>query len=265
LNEGRIKLCVQETMNEKVMYGILAATSLALVGCQTADGYSNNTGTGALLGGALGAAAGAIIGNQSGHGHGGGSNAAEGALIGGAFGAITGGLIGSSMDQEQRARLRAQAPQTYQRIDQGQPLGVADVKALARAGVSDDVIISQIRNSRTVYRLTAPEIIELHEAGVSPKVIEFMINTPTTVGGAASAPVQSTVVVASAPPPPPVETIVVAPGPGYVWVGGEWEWHGRWVWVGGHWVYPPRPHVVWVSGTWYSGPRGWCRRPGYWR
>jgi hypothetical protein len=47
--------------------------------------------------------------------------------------------------------LRAQAPQTYTRVEQGQPLAVADVKALAKAGVSEDVITSQIQNSHTVY------------------------------------------------------------------------------------------------------------------
>ena len=69
----------------------------------------------------------------------------EDALIGAAAGALAGGLIGNSMDREQEARLRAQAPQTYARVDQGQPLSVADVKSLAKAGISEDVIISQIK------------------------------------------------------------------------------------------------------------------------
>ena len=91
------------------------------------------------------------------------------------------------MDQDQQARLRAQSPQTYVRVDQGQPLGVADVKALAGAGISDDVIISQIRNSRTVYHLSAADIIDLHNSGVSDRVVNYMINTPTTAGAAAPA------------------------------------------------------------------------------
>ena len=55
---------------------------------------------------------------------------------------------------------------------------MADVKVLGKAGLSDEVIISQIRNSRTVYHLTAAEIIGLKESGVSDKVIDFMVNTP---------------------------------------------------------------------------------------
>ena len=116
-----------------------------------------------------------------------GRHAGEGALIGAAAGMIAGGLIGNSMDQQQQEQLRQQAPQTYVRVDQGQPLGVADVKALAKAGISEDVIISQIRNSRTVYHLSAADIIDLRNAGVSDKVIDYMINTPSTAGAAAPA------------------------------------------------------------------------------
>jgi hypothetical protein len=58
-----------------------------------------------------------------------------------------------------------------------QRLGVADVKALAKAEVSDEVIISQIKNTRSVFRLTTAEIIDLKDSGVSQRVIDFMINT----------------------------------------------------------------------------------------
>jgi hypothetical protein len=54
---------------------------------------------------------------------------------------------------------------------------VADIKALAKAGISDEVIVSQVRNSRAVFHLTTAEILELKEGGVSEKVIDFMINT----------------------------------------------------------------------------------------
>ena len=183
----------------------LAASALVWAGCEYPNGDPNYTGSGALIGGGAGAVTGAAIGGPR---HGG-----EGALIGAAVGALTGGLIGSSMDQQQRERLRQQAPQTYTRVDQGQPLSVADVKALAQAGVSDDVIISQIRNSHTVYHLGAADIIDLRNAGVSNPVIDCMINTPTTAGAASSA---GTVYVDGPPPPPPAETIVVAPGPDYI-------------------------------------------------
>jgi hypothetical protein len=231
--------------------GLAAVTAaVVLTGCETPGGYPDQTATGALAGGAIGAVSGAVIG---------GRHAGEGALIGGALGAVTGGLIGHALDQQQEAALRAQAPQTYVRVEQGQPLGLADIKALAKAGISDDVIISQIRNTHTAYHLSAADIIDLHDSGVSQKVIDFMINTPSSAAVAAPA------VPAGSPPPPPSETVVVAPGPGYVWVPGDWTWRDGWVWVGGYWAWPPYPGAVWVRGYWRGGPYGWRRMPGHWR
>ena len=71
-----------------------------------------------------------------------------------------------------------------------QPMGLPDIKMLAKSGVSDEVILSQIRNSHSVYRLSAAEILDLKDAGVSEKVIDFMINTPSLYHS-------------SRPPPPP--------------------------------------------------------------
>ena len=143
-------------------------------------------------------------------------------------------------------------------------LAVADVKALAQAKLGDDVIISQIRNSHTVYHLSAADIIDLRNAGVSNRVIEFMIGTPSTAGG--SVVTQSgTTYVTQAPPPVPVETMVVAPAPGYVWVGGEWIWNGRWVWSAGHWAYPPHLGAIWIGGSWGHSHHGWHHMTGGWR
>ena len=202
----------------------VAASAMLLTGCESPNGTPDNTASGALMGGAVGAISGAAIGGPR--------NGGAGALIGAAAGALAGGTIGHSMDLDQQERLRAQAPQTYGRIEQGQPLSTADIKALAKSGVSDDVIISQIRNSHTIFHLSTSDIIDLHSSGVNEKVIDFMINTPSMVGtssGTASAS-QTTTYVTVAPPPPPVERVVIAPAPGYVWIDGEWIWDGRWVW-----------------------------------
>lgn len=237
---------------------LCALTALvALTGCETPYGTPDRTGTGALAGGAIGAFSGAVIG---------GRHAGEGALIGGAIGAITGGLIGHSMDQEERERLRAEAPQTYVRFEQGQPLAVADVKAMVSAHVGDNVIISQIQSTRSVYHLSAADIIDLHDAGVSETVIQYMVNTANTANTAIPAPpVPQGEEVTQAPPAPQTEAVVVAPGPGYIWVPGEWQWHGGWVWIGGYWALPPHPSAIWVEGYWTRGPYGWHRMPGHWR
>jgi hypothetical protein len=178
-----------------------------------------------------GGATGAVVGSLA-------RNPGAGAVVGGAVGAVIGGLIGHGMDQAQEAQLRAQAPQTLIRVEQSQPLTVVDVQSLAKAGISDDLIISQIRNSRTVYHLTTADIIALKNVGVSEKVIDFMINTPTQIPSA-----EVSGVVGPAPPPPPPEVIVVAPGPDYYWVGGSWFWlGGRWAWRRGYWHRPLYPH-----------------------
>ena len=226
---------------------------MALTGCYTPEGRPDYTGTGALEGGAMGAATGAIIGSAS-------HSAGAGALIGAAAGSILGGLIGHSADQAQEARLRQEYPATYYRAQQGVPLGVADIKALSRAAVSDDTIIAQIVNSHTVYHLSANDIIDLHQSGVSQRVIDFMINTVSTVPAAAAS-----VVVTGPPPAPYTEPVVAAPGPGYVWVNGEWVWNNGWYWLAGYWMFPPYPGAFWVGGYWVHGPRGWVRYGGHWR
>src|ERR1035437_9126352 len=104
-----------------------AALAVVMTGCVNPDGTQNNTGSGALIG----AGSGALIGGANGRG-------GEGALVGAAIGLLAGGLIGNAIDQDQQARLRAQSPQTYVRVEQGQPLGVAGVKALAAAGRGRD-------------------------------------------------------------------------------------------------------------------------------
>src|SRR5262249_25234457 len=121
----------------------MAASAMLLTGCQYPNGEPNRTANGAMIGGGAGAVTGGGIGGG------------EGALIGAGAGAVVGGVIGNSMDRQQRERLQAQAPQTYARVEQGQPLLVGDIKAMTQAGVSDDVIISQIQASRTIYHLTA--------------------------------------------------------------------------------------------------------------
>lgn len=236
---------------------LIGTSSIVLTGCVNPDGTQNNTGSGALIGGAFGALTGAAIGGR----HNGGPDA----LIGAAAGALAGGLIGNSMDREQDARFKTQSPQTYAMVNQVPPLSLADVKTMAKAGVSEDIIISQIKSSRTVYHLIAADIVDLRDSGVTDKLVNYMINTPATVGDTTPTPA-ATAVVQQAPPPPPTESVVVSPGPDYIWIGGEYQWNGfAWVWIGGHWGYPPRPHAVWISGRDWHDHYGWHHEHGYWR
>lgn len=229
---------------------IVTAAGLAslLAGCAYPNGEPNYTGSGALMGGASGAAIGALADSRA---------PGAGALIGGAAGAIAGGLIGNSADQQARTQWRSAPPPTYYAPPPTYyapppetPPSVADIKALAKAGVSDDVITGKINQSRAVYNLDANAIIDLQNAGVSQRIISYMLNTTSTAA-------------AQAPPP---GTVVAAPSPEYVWVDGQWTWNGgTWVWVGAHWVLPPYPRALWVGAHWERGPYGWHWVGGHWR
>jgi osmotically inducible lipoprotein OsmB len=84
-------------MKAKFLYAAMALVLLAgSLGCNTTP-----TQDGAVAGGLLGAAAGAIIGNQS-HGRSG-----EGALIGAGLGALTGALVGDQVDEHRTRYHRA--------------------------------------------------------------------------------------------------------------------------------------------------------------
>ncbi len=218
----------------KAFRNVLAGAVLCLImaGCMYPGGRPDYTGSGALSG----AAAGAAIGGMA-------TRSGQGALIGGAIGAMAGGLVGHGMDAQEEARLQAQAPSTYERVRHDQPLTVSDVKELARAGVGEDLIISQIRSSRTVYHLTTAEIIDLKNSGVSERVIDFMINTPSQTDYSEIAGVSG-----SCPPASLPEPVSISPGPGFVWVRGAWVWYGdHWIWHRGYWHHP--------HGRFAHGPR----------
>ena len=70
--------------------------------------------------------------------------------------------------------------------------------------------------------------------------------------------------VAVAPPAPQMEVIAVAPGPGFFWIGGYWNWVGsRHVWTGGHWE-AHRPGYHWTPHQWHRDGSGWRAAPGRW-
>jgi hypothetical protein len=144
--------------------GRLLALALCLgmlpCGCES----MNNTDKGVLGGGLLGAGTGAAIGSLSGH-------TGAGAAIGGIAGAIGGGLVGNSVDQSERKQEARLAAAT---AAQHPPLTLQDVVSLAQQHVSDEIIVSQVRNSGSVYSLTADDIIWLKQNGVSDWVVREM-------------------------------------------------------------------------------------------
>jgi hypothetical protein len=55
-----------------------------------------------------------------------------------------------------------------------------------------------------------------------------------------------------------------APGPGYVWIDGDWIWSGgRYTWHEGRWDRP-REGRTWHAGSWSHGARGYSWNRGHW-
>jgi osmotically inducible lipoprotein OsmB len=79
-----------EEIDMRIRFAAMLALSTLLCAC--ASGPLSGREKGALAGGALGAGAGAIIGNQVHH------HSAAGAAIGGAAGALGGAIIGDQSD-----------------------------------------------------------------------------------------------------------------------------------------------------------------------
>src|SRR5262249_12259520 len=113
--------------------------------------------------------------------------------------AVAGAVTGSAIDENQRkteaAIAAANAPP---------PLSLEDVANLSRNGTSDDVIIAQIYNTRSVYHLTAEQIIWLQNNGVREGVIRAMQQTGRR-------PIRR--VYTEVPYPPPAVYVVPPPPP----------------------------------------------------
>lgn len=179
-------------MNRIRLVTLTVLPFMFLVGCES----MTQTDKGVLGGGAIGAGTGAIVGNALGH-------TGAGAAIGGVVGALSGGLIGNSIEKsEQRTEARIAAAQAQTQAQS--QIGMADVIQMAQNHISDNVIISQIRTSGSVFHLSGQDVVLLKQNGVSDCVVQEMQATATRAPRrvyAASPVYQSVYVVEPAPPP----------------------------------------------------------------
>ncbi len=132
-------------------------SAFILTGCETAG---PRTKQGAVAGGLIGAAGGAIIGHQR-------HRELEGAGIGAAVGAISGALIGSSMENSDRQALAANP--SY--------LPLTRIAEMGSQGTPDSVIIDEIQRTRSTYSLDSETITYLKQNKVSDRVIDYMLAT----------------------------------------------------------------------------------------
>lgn len=70
-------------------------------------------------------------------------------------------------------------PSFAERIPRALPVPISkeQIIEMSKSGVSDDVIISQIKATQSTFMLSSEEIIFLKQAGVSDNVINFMVQT----------------------------------------------------------------------------------------
>jgi hypothetical protein len=198
-------------MNTRIL--ILSALGLGSFlssGCST----MSDTAKGAGIGGSLGTGAGLALGAATG-------NPRTGAVVGGLLGAGTGAAIGNASDNEkadraafQQAVATSNAQQTAGRV------GMIDVVQMCNNGQSDDVVINQIRATRSTFQLSTNDLNYLRDNHVSDRVIIEMQNArPSATVVASPRPVYvnppQTVIYESAPPP-------------VVFVGGRGGYYRRW-------------------------------------
>jgi len=159
---------------------------------------------GTILGGLAGAAIGAAIGDK-------GDNETAGALIGGTVGAIAGGTIGNQKDQriEHNRRYHSGHPHYYH-VPPGQyyhpqatypahrgpiypyqgpvvvapevrPVTVADVIQMRQRGLGAATMIRLIQTHGVAAQPSVSDVIDMHQHGVSERVIAAMQGDPVSV------------------------------------------------------------------------------------
>jgi len=69
------------------------------------------------------------------------------------------------------------SPAVYDKMLHDDALSVSDVAALRQARVNDGIVIRYIRDHGTVYVLSPGETDYLQKNGVSPSVIDYMVQT----------------------------------------------------------------------------------------
>lgn len=70
-----------------------------------------------------------------------------------------------------------------------------------------------------------------------------------------------------APPAVQEEAVVASPGPGYVWIGGNWDWDvgvRHWAWSSGRWERPPHPEAHWIAGRYEARGGRHYYHAGHW-
>jgi hypothetical protein len=152
-------------------------------------------------------------------------------------------------------------------------LDLDDVLRLHYAGVSEDIILSEIIVTESIFRLSVDDILRLKEAGVSDRLVQFLIDT-----GRGSAGEDDVTVHADEPAAgtdaeewvneieelEPTTTYDVSLSYSYPAWWYDCYWYDYWYWDFSY--YPYSSSWVYHLGAWYPGWYGYrtCWAPAYW-
>jgi hypothetical protein len=157
-------------------------------------------------------------------------------------------------------------------------LDLDDVLRLHFAGVSDDIIISEVIVTDSVFPLSVDDILRLKEAGASERLIQFLVDTGRA-GGSAGGEVAATAAddvlyadettydeewVNEIVELEPTTTYHVSLNYSYPTWWYDCYWYDYWYWDFHY--YPYSCSYVTHLGAWYPGWYGYrtCWTPAYW-
>ena len=67
------------------------------------------------------------------------------------------------------------------KLERGARLSLTDLEELGSRGVPEDVILAHLQRSNAAYRLTTSDVLRLREAGVTDRVIDYLLASPERV------------------------------------------------------------------------------------
>ena len=151
--------------------------------------------------------------------------------------------------------------------------GVAEVVQLARANVSEDVIVNYVQSSGNGYGLDANQILYLKQQGVSDRVINAMLNQRSRMAAAQTAPqspaassAPTATVVAPTTPAPLVSSssVYVIPDT-QTYDYYTYYYPNYYPYYGYYWWPPVTFSFGWYGGGWHGGYYGgWHHSGGRW-
>ncbi len=91
--------------------------------------------------------------------------------------AVGGGMISTTFDEQDRKVMERSSPRTVDRMERGEPLTINDIIKLSQGGVNDSTIISYMSETLSSYTLSQAQVRRLRDAGVSQRVIDYMVDS----------------------------------------------------------------------------------------